>query len=120
MTEIVSLMDAYRTSPDVIFPIPEYGVGGEYNYGEMTLSIHKTGGGSIGESHSGSWIVEIHHKGELIYSDASLSNHAPLTHIEAAALFADFTANGETAAEEFGQRLLEWAEEYTNVNFDNM
>lgn len=117
---VTSLMDAYRTDADVIYPIPEYGIQGDYNYGEMTLSIHKQGGMSLGESGVGTWIVEVHHKGELIYSDESLTTNTPHTHLEAACLYAWFTAEGESGCEPFGERLAEWVGEYTNVSAEEL
>jgi hypothetical protein len=113
--EIISYMTMGRTSPDVIFPIPELGKSGEYNMGEMTLAIHGQGGVPLGDESDSSWIVEIHHKGELIYSTASLRTPMGRTHLEAAVIAADLLANGD-GSHACAERLREWLDSF--VSYD--
>lgn len=103
-----SIFDEYRTNADVIYFIPEYGSPGEFNRGEMTLQIHKLGGGAIGDAHEGTWLYEIHHKRKIILAGKDLILPAAATHLEAAAIAADSLANSDSSPVPYADRLIEW------------
>lgn len=113
MSEVTSLIEAYRAEADVIFPIPELGDGSEYGRGEMTVSVHKLGGGTLGKQYDGTWLFDVHHNGTLIAS-TRVEHGMPISHLQAAVSFADFAANGETTSEPFGPRLQEWLDNYVS------
>lgn len=112
-----SIFDTYRTMPEVIYPLPELGLPGEYNYGEMTLSIGKSGGGMLGERYDGNWYVEVAHKGEIVFSEDSLYSAFPLSHLTAALLAAEMFARVLTDDGDdkypWGTRFAEWVDNFT-------
>lgn len=79
----MSIFIHWETAPQVTYLIPPVG-NGPYESGMMTLAIAKVGGGRIGASHKGMWLVAIVHEDEVIYETAfnglSFYTHASVTH----------------------------------------
>jgi hypothetical protein len=91
--------------------VPEYTVNvPELSEGEpaITLSLSKLGGGTVGQSYTGTWCYDVTIDGELVTSGNDLESGTAHTHEEMAWLLAEFLADdGSLSAHE--DRLYLWA-----------
>jgi hypothetical protein len=85
---VESMMDAYRTMPDVIFPVPNLLISDR----PMQIHVHKLGGGSPDGEYAGTWVCELWVGGELLDSTADLNTATEHTHYMASGVYADFLA----------------------------
>jgi len=85
---VVSMMDAYRTAADVLYPVHPV----DKDVTPLFIAVHKLGGGALDKAHAGTWIVEVVYGGELLWSSGEIDSGTPHTHYQVAMMVADSLA----------------------------